>query len=354
MAANADVVSFLYSWQQLDAKDKSNGLDAFADKPMRDVATASLRMATDADLQVGPTTTYDGVQLYSSYNYLYYYPTMHWHLDQTPETDDYWVGIFPKEAKNTEYITYQWLKKTAQGSYKIGKLKTNAAGVESRERFEEFELRLFKGDYQCIDAVTNVLRGTIEDSPTDPDEKTRRAVECEQLDPETREFVQAIQTFESLDTPPEATHSLSLQDLCKKWDAFTPLQKQLLLPVLEQEALPDHLKRADPKALPDRPEPKIYFPDLGNVEALEEAQDPKAPNKIVLSITLNSSYTYIYPVVNVVEGAPPSRAWMGVYYTQRYILHPHALYLHPLRTCNNNYNRDVSINFLHNVYSRNY
>ena len=309
--------SFLYSWQQLGAKDKAEGLDAFGKKRKRGVATAPRPTSAVVDLRACPMKACDGVQLYSYYSNLKYYPTMHWYLDKTPETDDYWVGIYKREAENTEYIDYQWLGKTAQGSYCIGRLKTAAEGIESRERVEEFELRLFKGDYQRVEAVTNVLRGTIQDAPTEPDVEPRRALEIKQLDPGTREFIRAIQTFQSLDTPHEGTYLSTLQDLFKQWDAFTPLQKLLLFPALEQDTLPDKIKtKPDPKAL-DRPEPKICFPSLGKAEGLRKGQDPKVPQNIVLTITLNYSCTEIYPVVNVEQVVPPKRAWMGVYHTQR-------------------------------------
>jgi len=103
---------------------------------------------------------YDGIQLYSYYSYLYYYPTMHWSLDKTPETNDYWVGVYKKGAADNEYLTYQWVKKTAQGSYYIGKLNTTA-GEASQYRSEEFELRIFKGNYQRLDAATNILGASV-------------------------------------------------------------------------------------------------------------------------------------------------------------------------------------------------
>ena len=46
------------------------------------------------------------------------------------------------------------MNKAAQGSYYIGKLDTTA-GEESQYRSEEFELRIFKGGYQRLDAAIN-------------------------------------------------------------------------------------------------------------------------------------------------------------------------------------------------------
>ena len=314
----ADVLGFLYSWQQLPAQHKAEGLNVFAREQKESASYPTSKISAVSD----PTKTYDDVHLYSYYSYLYYYPTMSWFLDRTPETDDYWVGIYPKGANHDEYITYQWLQRTAQGSYYIGKLSTTA-GKKSRDRSEEFELRLFKGDYQFVDADTNILRGTIEHAPTDPDDPdyaSKRAIaEGEELDPGTRVVIEAIQKFELRDNLVEGKiMSSSLQELREQWNVFTQTQQQLLLPVLEQEALPDRVKRSHPKAL-DRPEPKLYFPNLGKTEATLAQNMPNAPEKIALTISLKKSYTYIYPVVNVVQSVPERRAWIGVYHSQRYM-----------------------------------
>lgn len=322
MAASNDALGFLCSWQQLTARDKAEGLNFFAAK-LEGKAPQRTSAVSEKHAQASLTTTYGGVQLYSYYSYLYYYPTMSWDLDRTPETDDYWVGIYRKGAQDNNYITYQWLKKTAQSSYKIGKLSTTT-GIKSRERSEEFELRLFKGHMQRVDAVTNILRGTITDAPTDPDMTSQTFIaEGKELDldPGISDIIAAVEKFESRGIlVGEADPSSSMQDLRKQWDTFTPLQKQLLLPVLEQDALPDRIKKPGPKAL-DRPEPKLCFPNLGNVKApqLRLAEDPndEAPEKIVLTLTLNECWTYIYPVVDVVQGVPAKNAWMGMYYSQR-------------------------------------
>ena len=320
-----DVLGFLCSWQQLSPKHKAEGLDIFATKEKESTLYPTSKTFSAAS---APAKTYDDVHLYSYYSYLYYYPTMSWFLDRTPETDDYWVGIYPKGAKHNEYITYQWLKKTAQGSYYVGKLSTTA-GKESRDRSEEFELRLFKGDYQFVDTDTNVLRGTIQHAPTDPDDPdyaSKMAIpEGEEFDPGTREVIDAIKKFEFRGSPAEGKNlSSSLQDLRGQWNVFTQSQQQLLLPVLEQEALPDRIKKPDPIAL-DRPEPKMCFPNLGKAEAPPLAKYmATAPEKIVLTISLNYSYTYIYPVVNVVRSVPEKRAWIGVYHSERYM---HYIYI---------------------------
>ena len=319
MAGVYDVADFFSSWQKLSPENKAKGLVAFAKRQPPATTATSLVAATTTPVKSSSTTTYNGVQLYSYYSYLYYYPTIHWNLDRTPETDDYWIGVYPKGADNDKYITYQWLNKTAQGSYYVGKLGTTA-GLKSRERSEEFELRLFKGAYQRIDVQTNVLRGTIQDAPTNPDRQisnVRAPVEIKELDAEIRDFLQAIHNLQSPRGASAAkAQMLSLQDLHKQWDAFSSHKQQLLYPVLEQDALPDRIKKPGPKAL-DRPEPRVAFPTLNKNQSLSLVSDDRIPQVIVLSITIDWSYTYIYPVVNVTEVVPTKYAWMGMYRTQR-------------------------------------
>ena len=313
---------FLSSWKHLRDDDKRNSLDTFA-KQRQIWATregepkVSAKNQSESAPAENLRKVYDGIQLYSYYSYLYYYPTMHWTLDKTPDTDDYWVGIYKKGAPNTQYITYQWLKKAAQGSYKVGKLKTTY-GQESKDRTEEFELRIFKGGYQRLDAETNVLRGTIINAPTDPSSASAiqlvASIQSKQLDPEIRDFVHAIETAAELETTGESS---SVEVVRTQWNSFTHLQQQLLFPILEQDSLPDEIKKPAAKAL-DCPEPKVRFPTLAKTEPLKTADDPvAAPNKIVLTITLDYGYTYIYPVVDVQQVVPTKWAWMGMYYTER-------------------------------------
>lgn len=323
MAALDKVESFLSSWQQLSAEHKATGLVAFS-KPTFSSKPSPPTSVTVRDVQTTfqpqPTTTFSGVQLYSYYSYLYYYPTIHWNLDRTPETDDYWVGIYKRGAENNQYITYQWLKKAAQGSYYVGKLNTTA-GLESIERNDEFELRLFKGGYQRVDVETNILRGWILAAPTNPDEQSSNAFadNTKPLQSEMQDFIQAIQNAQ---LPAHGTQAqvLSLQDLQQKWDEFPPHHRQLLYPILEQNSLPDQIRKPGPKAL-DRPEPKVSFPNLAENlhlsadSMLTDSDD--VPQKIVLTITLDYSYTYIYPVINVTGPLSSKYAWMGMYRTQR-------------------------------------
>ena len=93
MAGNDEVADFFSSCQQLSPENKAKGLVAFAKRqPHATTSTHATSLAAVTTTPVkssAPTTTYDGVQLYSYYSYLYYYPTIHWNLDRTPETDDY-------------------------------------------------------------------------------------------------------------------------------------------------------------------------------------------------------------------------------------------------------------------------
>ena len=309
---------FLTSWQQLGSDDKAKGIAAFTMQSR--VKDTKRELKTTTKLDEFSSKVYDGIQLYSYYSYLYYYPTMHWSLDKTPDTDDYWVGIYEKGAADDKYLAYQWVKKAAQSSYYIGKLSTTVGpGVKSTNRSEEYELRIFKGDYQRLDAATNVLRGRILNAPcnpTSPDAyQVFASIESKQLDEETRDFIHAVKTANS--TTGAFPGKLNLEDLQKTWNSFATFQQQLLFPILEQDSLPDEIKKPGPKAL-DYPEPKIRFPQLGKTKGLKEAENPaKGPNEIVLTITLNRSNTYIYPVVDVEQVVPTKNAWMGMYYTQR-------------------------------------
>ena len=309
---------FLTSWQQLGSDDKAKGIAAFKIQPQ--VQDTNLQLKTTTKSDEFSLKVYDGIQLYSNYSYLYYYPTMHWSLDKTPDTDDYWVGIYEKEADDDKYLAYQWVKKAAQGSYNIGQLSTtDGPGVESTNRSEDYELRIFNGGYQRLDAETNVLRGRILNAPSDPSSpdayRVFASIESKQLDGETRDFIRAVEMAKAGASPGKL--SLDLEHLKKLWNSFAPFQQQLLFPILEQDSLPDEIKKPGPKAL-DCPEPKIRFPQLGKTKGLKEADDPvKGPNKIVLTITLNRSYTSIYPVVDVEKVVPTKNAWMGMYYTQR-------------------------------------
>lgn len=301
---------FLSSWQQLGIDDRKKGLSAFIKQPQAQAATLKETKAITAC----PSTVYSGVQLSSYYSSFYYYPTMHWSLDRTPDDDTYWVGIFKGDAKNTDYIAYQYIKKTAQGSYYVGKLSTTTGVTVASLHLDEFELRIFKGQ-QRLQAETNKLRGVIDVSPTDSFASNASdllvELDSKQPDAETLDFICAIEDSRNgaFDGVP------SLIDVHEVWNSFTSHQQQLLFPILEQGSLPDEITKPGPQHL-DWPEPKIRFAGLGE-SFLETADESNTPDKIVLTITLNESYTYAYPQVYVKQEIPRPNAWMGMYYTQR-------------------------------------
>ena len=139
-------------------------------------------------------------------------------------------------------------------------------------------------------------------------------LEYKRPDAETLNFIHALKDMKigALKGPS------SLEDSYKQWDKFTPHQQQLLFPILEQSSLPDEITKAGPKHL-DWPEPKTRFAGLGKSPFLKATDMPEyaGPDKIVLTITLNFSYTYVYPQVYVKQEIPKSRAWMGMYYPLR-------------------------------------
>ncbi len=187
--------------------------------------------------------------------------------------------------------------------------------MASQNRYDEFELRIFQGN-QRLKAETNKLRGVINIAPTDPfasnSSKLLADLASIKPDAETLDFINAIEN------PTGAFQGqFSLEDSYKQWDSFTPYQQQLIFPILEHGCLPDEITNAGPKHL-DWPEPNIRFTDLGESQFLKAADNPGAgPDKIVLTITLNGAYTYVYPQVYVQQEIPKSNAWMGMYYPQR-------------------------------------
>lgn len=304
--------SFLASWQQLSIDDRKKGVAAFTKELQVEQATSKELTATGC-----PSTVFSGIQLSSYYITFYYYPTMHWTLDRTPDDDTYWVGIFQVNASDKDYISYQYIKKTAQGSYKIGKVTKTIA---SHELFDEYELRIFKGS-QRLKAETNKLRGVVNIALTDPfasnSSELLTVLASIKPDAETLDFIRAIEN------PATAVRGdFSLEDLCGQWNSIAPHQQQMLLPILEQSCLPDAITQAGPKHL-DWPEPKIRFADIGLMEAadntdirLMEAANI-GPDKIVLTVTLDYAYTYVYPQVYVQQEIPKPKAWMGMYYPRR-------------------------------------
>ena len=65
-----------------------------------------------------------------------------------------------------DYITYAWVGKEAKGSYYVGKLSVGK-GQKSVNRSEQYELRMYNGN-QRLDAESNILRGDVFVSPSNP------------------------------------------------------------------------------------------------------------------------------------------------------------------------------------------
>ena len=306
------IKAMMDGWQQLSDEERLE-FKNFVD----DLTSEQDRIIMDTDDQVSATSSnevFQSLDLYSYYSYLYYYPTMEWSLDKTPETDDYWVGIYKVGASDRDYFTHQWLKKTAQGSYKIGKLG-NTAGEESTDRREEYELRIFKGDYQRLDAVSNRLHGLVHSPPINvPSDASTAYMEekaaREAIHPKLKSFLKSLK--EAVETKASISSTLTRLNIQDLWLEFDKQEQDLLYPILEQDCLPLHIREPDSK--PFAPEPLEVYPNLPDSVAFAASTDPaRVPDKITLTITLDHSYTYVYPVLNTKTALSGSHNWLGVY-----------------------------------------
>ena len=312
-----EVQDFISSWKQFSLNDKNQLLSALKKGNLNEAVelkSASKLSDEAAGLKSLEDQVYDGVKLSSYYNYLYYYPTMYWSLDRTPDTNNYWVGMFREGASNSDYVAWQWVQ-AAQGSYYAGEIKRTYGNLDVGYYLDQYELRIFKGDTR-LPAKTNVMRGSIIVAPTDVLTSTEVGLEFKQLETDEAKdsFMQAIESF---DEAAVIGSQISKEDFHKKWNSLAPMQKQLLHPVLKHSSFPDEKKNPAPKLITNRPEPKVLFPNLGKVPQLEHSEaDP--PTKIVLNIVLQEdSYIYVYPKVTVTETVGSKCAYMGMYYTQR-------------------------------------
>ena len=310
-----EVQDFLSSWKQFGLDDKNQLLSTLTQGDLNEAV--GLKSASKlSDEAAGQDQVYKGVKLSCHSSYLYYYPTMHWSLDRPPEMDKYWVGIFRKDASDSDYLTYQWVGKEAQGSYKVGEIKCTHGNLEMGYYMDEYELRIFRGNTRLNFAKTNEMRGSVVVAPTDPlPIAENEAFEFKQLETDGAKdsFLQAI---EAADEAKVIGSLIPKEDFHKKWNNFTPAQKQLLYPVLKHSSFPDEKRKPAPKLSTDWPEPKVLFSDLGKVAKLEHPE-ADAPTEIVLNITLGDSYTYVYPKVEVTETVGSKYAFMGLYHTQR-------------------------------------
>jgi len=321
------VGEFLAGWRELDDVNKDKLLASLKDDPMlQPRVTFPDKIETVDEDPIGTPVPkiFVDIQLCPYISYCFYYPTIHWSLDKTPDTDNYWVGLYNKNEKDDKkYLAYQWIYKAAKGSYKVSKLKTTAYILGS-SRHEEFEVRIFKDEYQRLDAETNILRGVVNQLPTDTLTKVEKLLSRK----DTPEFDKDLLTG-LLDTS-LSTQSFSLRDVNETWNEFTPNRKKLIYPILEQDSLPDAIKKPDDRGT-DRPEPNVYFAERSKLEVddhsnvrpmvhlpkyLELMDDghEKAPSKIVLTITLNHSSTHINSEVDVHDEVLCEGAWLGLYH----------------------------------------
>ena len=312
-----EVQDFLSSWKQFSLDDKNQLLSTLKLGNLNEAVR--LKSASNhCDEEAGQDKIYHGVKLSCYYIYHYCYPTMHWSLDRLPETDDYWVGLFRKGAPDSDYLTYQWVGKEAQGSYSIGEIKHTHSNLEMGFYLDEYELRIFRGITRLNFAKTNKLRGSVVVAPIDPLESANEeAFNCKfkqiETDGTKDSFLQAI---ESDANAIGYFNWTSKENFEQKWNSFTPMQKQLLYPLLKHSSFPDEKRNPAPKLSTHLPEPKVMFSDPDKVAKLEPLE-ADAPTEIVLNITLADSYTYVYPKLEVTETAGSNYAFMGLYRTQR-------------------------------------
>ena len=317
-----EVQDFLSSWKQFSLHDKNQLLSTLKLGDLNEaVKLKSACKLSDKVVAAGKDQIYQGVTLSCYYCYHYYYPTMHWSLDRLPETDNYWVGLFRKDASDSDYLTYQWVGKEAQGSYSIGEVKHTYSNLEMGFYLDEYELRIFRGNTRLNFAKTNKIRESVVVAPTDPLESANKeAFKFKQIktDGTKDSFLQAIETT---DEAKVTGSQMSKEDFDKKWNSFTPIQKQLLYPLLKHSSFPDEKRNPAPKLSTDLPEPKVLFSDPCKVATCKvEPLEDDAPTEIVLNLTLGDSYTYVYPKVEVMEAVDTKYAFMCLFRPQRYVI----------------------------------
>lgn len=308
-ATASKIKSMMQGWQQLSDEERLEFMEYVDSIAKTSAHHYDYNSETDPDLAMEESRNevFQSIDLYSYYSYLYYYPRMEWSLDKTPETDDYWVGIYKVGASDRDYLTHQWLKKTAQGTYYIGKL-SNTKGEESTNRREEYELRIFKGDYQKLDAVSNRLHGVVHSPPIQVPSNGR--MEERIVDPKLSSFLKSLEKAFLIEGNVEsAPTKAKIQSL---WMEFNRQERDLLYPILEQDCLPSHIKNAEPD-YDEWPEPLKAYPNLPDSVSTSAVDSNRIPDKITLTISLERSYTYVYPVINTRSTHSGRYAWLGVY-----------------------------------------
>ena len=268
---------------------------------------------------------FEDVHLFTSSSYLYYYPTIRWSMDRTPDTDHYWIGVYEKGAPDDQYLAYHWISTVAKGSYKIGKLKTTAGKVATN-RTDVFELRMFNGSKRCPEARTNQLIGAVLSTAVNPYSRRSQVTE-EQIDSKGIVESSSLITAESIDgaaTLEEKSESRGDSWMEKLTFGFlSDLEKGKLLHLLEQEFLSNKITDKDDEIVKRR-EPNREFSDLGKQQWSKSnnhsTDDANAPSKIVLEISLDHTEMYVYPSLHTSAALHLNKAWFGVYKAKRYVI----------------------------------
>ena len=73
-------------------------------------STSRIEVDSDPDLlEKQSLKIYENVHLFPNSSYLYYYPAIHWSLDKTPDSEDYWIGIYERGAPDDNIGGGRWL-----------------------------------------------------------------------------------------------------------------------------------------------------------------------------------------------------------------------------------------------------
>ena len=279
-----------------------------------------------AKQQCSHLKVYENVHLFPGSSYLYYYPTMHWSMDKTPDSEDYWIGIYERGAPDDKYIAHHWISRVAKGKHRIGKLETTAGKVGTN-RTDVFELRMFNGSRRCLQARTNNLVGAVLCTAVNPYSGKSLKTEEQLCAKEAVEVASSSYIQQAFDESGSTKDGEDQTDgfMDKLKNKFSSLEKGKIIHRLEQEFLSSEVTEKDDGV--DRPEPKDEFVDLGKSTSSKQQLDETgtltaadAPAEIVLEISLNYSNMYVYPMLRTTAGIPQNKSWFGVYKTTRCVL----------------------------------
>ena len=78
-------------------------------------------------------------------------------MDKTPDSEDYWIGIYERGAPDDKYIAHHWIYTGGQGIIS----NWEAAGKVATNHTDVFELRMFNRSHCCLRAKTNNLIGLV-------------------------------------------------------------------------------------------------------------------------------------------------------------------------------------------------